>query len=480
MAYHRRHCDLEGRLIRERRVRKEEEEEGYKGGAAAAVVAVVEVEGMAAAIDASAVPAAVAGVVAGEAPPAAAAEEEECHHDRLFCCFRPSFSLAAAALDAFLFATTAAALGRRREPPAASVSGVVASTAAGTEEAVPATAEATRPLRDSSLGEGDIMAGRGGESGAEEGEEEEAAVASLPSSALTSLPKPPPKSPPPSAVDLLLEARMEERRRRASSPPSSVCGCVEVVKLGAFFLGFQPFCPLLLRGSVGDGDRADKKTHPRFSPARARSFRLANRVRPKRTNLACRSSMSAGEALPASRRREAAVPLHCYFVDEEQEPLRELPRLCSSPSLSLSRPERSRPSFAPLDQGGTRLISRTSSITRRALAPRSSTLVKEYGQKRSVKKKKGKPRARLSAGKKGKPRAGSDVREKEVSSGIFSLSSSFEESSRKRSMRAIDAASHALPCHPTGFLQGHEGAVLCVAFSASGAYALTGGMVSLI
>ena len=46
-------------------------------------------------------------------------------------------------------------------------------------------------------------------------------------------------------------------------------------------------------------------------------------------------------------------------------------------------------------------------------------------------------------------------------------------------MRAVagDPHAHALPSHPTGVLQGHEGAVLCVAFNASGAYALTGGMV---
>ena len=48
-------------------------------------------------------------------------------------------------------------------------------------------------------------------------------------------------------------------------------------------------------------------------------------------------------------------------------------------------------------------------------------------------------------------------------------------------MRVVKAAdphaAHALPSHPTDVLQGHEGAVLCVAFNASGAYALTGGMV---
>lgn len=47
-------------------------------------------------------------------------------------------------------------------------------------------------------------------------------------------------------------------------------------------------------------------------------------------------------------------------------------------------------------------------------------------------------------------------------------------------MGAVDAASHAaLPSYPTGLLQGHEGAVLCIAFNASGAYALTGGTVSV-
>lgn len=49
-------------------------------------------------------------------------------------------------------------------------------------------------------------------------------------------------------------------------------------------------------------------------------------------------------------------------------------------------------------------------------------------------------------------------------------------------MRAVASdphAAHALPSHPTGLLQGHEGAVLCVSFNASGTYALTGGMVKV-
>lgn len=41
-----------------------------------------------------------------------------------------------------------------------------------------------------------------------------------------------------------------------------------------------------------------------------------------------------------------------------------------------------------------------------------------------------------------------------------------------------DVKAEPLPCLQTGTLVGHEGAVLCVEFNATGAYALTGGKVN--
>ena len=253
VAYQRRQSDLEVCLRLERRVRKEEEEEG--GGA----------RGGRGAADAAAAAAAVEGSLEGEASaaaPAAAAAEEEKEEDGHHHLFLGRCSSSFSALERgccggpFSFFLTGL---RRSEPPTASVSGVEASTppAAALEEeedAFPAAdAASTRSLRDSSLGEGDIIAGRGGEGGGKEEEsaaaaaaagEEEAPVAVAPS-APTSKPPPPP---PPSAavvVDLLLlkEASMDERRRRASSLSSSSVSFF-LRKRGVFIFLFSGFWPL--------------------------------------------------------------------------------------------------------------------------------------------------------------------------------------------------------------------------------------------
>ena len=205
----------------------------------------------------------------------------------------------------------------------------------------PVPALAARSLSDSSLGEGDIIAGRGGERGREGGRGEEEAADAASSLSPPTLSPPPPtpiSSSPPSAVDLLLllddDASTVERSGRASS--SSVCclacmcwkwkgkgrgGRNDKRGEGVFFFSGFSLCYAAAAAAEREatGRRKGKKKANAFSPFSAALppiLPLSNRERRKMTHLWRLPWMSRHRAGPVATQR--AVPLRCCFDDDEK------------------------------------------------------------------------------------------------------------------------------------------------------------------